>query len=430
VLTFLGQSGGFVVAILTGVLAARSLGPSGKGVLALCALLLAVFTTYGDGIQSAIMFQIGRRPEAESAVYGASLRLIGVVFVPLAILLFAVGVAVPRFATWTFVACALPFAVYAQVVSAFMLLRNKVSSTIVLGAINTFGYAAVVSPALLIWHVGASGVLAIWALMYFLSGVYAFFQMSSMMAAKPKGATTNGILVEQAWFSFKSGSVSVASFLNLRVDIFVVGLMLDTHALGIYSLGVATVEMMWQLTRPLGWTTIGRIAVAGRTEAIALTAMVTRNILAVSTLAGAILFLIAPLAVPFVYGRAFAESGDVVRWLIPGVIFYAANGTLGYYVMVKEGRPLLMFLVQAGSVVACAGITSLSIHSIGIYGAALATSVTYLLATLAKAVAFTQLTGASPLSFTILRTDDIQRYRRITASVSRGGLKALFPRRV
>jgi O-antigen/teichoic acid export membrane protein len=416
-LTFCGNSGGYVVAILTGIVVARTLGPAGKGVIALATLLLAVFTTYGDGLQSAVMYQCGRQRDAEQLVYAASLRLVGAVFLPLSFVLLIVGLALPRFAALMFVAVAIPFAVYVQMANAFFLMRNQVARTIVLAGFNTFGYAAVVVPALFVWHADATVVLAIWAVMYIAAAIYAVAGISAIIPRSAARTTTPTVLFEQARFALKSGSISLASFLNLRVDVFIVGLMLDNRTLGIYSLAVATAELLWQLSRPLGWTMLGRIAVADRATAIALTEAVTRNTLAVMVIAGAVLFAIAPAAVSFVYGRAYDESGHVLRWLIPGAVLYAVNGTMGYYIMVKEGKPQTVFLIQAGSVVTCAVITAATLHVIGIYGAALATSLTYALSSIARAVAFIRATGTSPRSFLVLRAEDIERYRRIAGKL-------------
>ncbi len=426
-LTFCGQSGGYVVTIVTGIVVARTLGPAGKGIVALAMLLLAIFTTYGDGIQSAIMYQCGNRREPESLVYAAALRLIGAVFLPLSIALLVVGFTVPRFGTLIFVAIAIPFSVYVQVVNSFLLMRNQVAATIVIGAFGTFGYALVVVPALLLWHADAYAILGIWAAMYLAAAAYAWIRVAALIPASAARSTTPAVLFDQARFGFKSGSISVATFLNLRVDVFIVGLMLDARTLGIYSLSVATAELLWQLSRPLGWSTMGRIAVAERAEAIALTASVTRNTLAVVTVAGAILFAIAPAAIVFVYGAAYAEAGHVLRWLIPGAICYAANGTMGYYVATREGKPLTIFYQQSASVIACAVITAGTLHVIGIYGAALATSVTYVLSTVARGVLFNRTTGASPLSFMLLNAGDLQRYERIAARVF--GQRAMGKRR-
>jgi O-antigen/teichoic acid export membrane protein len=187
--------------------------------------------------------------------------------------------------------------------------------------------------------------------------------------------------------------------------------MLDARSLGIYSLAVATGEMMWQVSRPLTWTTIGRIASGEREYSIGLVTKVARNTLAIELLLGIVMFALAPAAVNIVYGNAYAESGTLVRWLLPGLILYAAHGGLGYFVMVKEGRALPILAIQVTSVVVCLTITALTVHRFGLVGAAFATTVTYSFCAVAKALLFMRYTGTSLRTLTILRCEDLERLR-------------------
>jgi O-antigen/teichoic acid export membrane protein len=410
ILTFFGQSSGYVVAVLTGILVARTLGPAGKGIISYASLLLTIFTTYGNGLQNAMMYQCGRNGEKQVLVYGASLRIIGAVMVPIWAVLFTIGILVPSQAPLAYIACAIPFAVYGQVAMGIFFLENDIGATIVQAAFNTFGFALATVPALLFWHANITTVLGIWAAMYFAAAVFAMIRLNRYLPAW-NTLSTMATVREQAWFGLKAGSVSVADFLNLRIDIFVVGIMLDARALGIYSLAVATGEMMWQVSRPLTWTTIGRIASSEREHSIGLVTKVARNILAFELLLGIVMFAFAPAAVNIVYGKAYAESGMLVRWLLPGLILYAAHGGLGYFVMVREGRTMPVLAIQVTSVVACAAITALTLPRFGLVGAALATSITYGFCAVAKALLFMHYTGTSLRTLTILKSQDLQRLR-------------------
>jgi len=182
-------------------------------------------------------------------------------------------------------------------------------------AFNTFGYAAAAVPALLIWHAGCRRF-------WYLGGNV---RLLGSLRRRPLGAVPPANESPQhAGNRARASLVLVevrlgvgADFLNLRVDVFVVSIMLDARSLGIYSLAVATGELIWQISRPLSWTTTGRVAAGTREYAIALVSRVTRMILAVELLAGIVIFAFAPAAVNAVYGSAYAESGDLVRWLLP-----------------------------------------------------------------------------------------------------------------
>jgi O-antigen/teichoic acid export membrane protein len=253
--------------------------------------------------------------------------------------------------------------------------------------------------------------------MYVASALFAMIRLNAYLPAWSLGSTVATVR-EQAWFGLKAGSVSVADFLNLRIDVFVVSIMLDARALGIYSLAVATGELMWQVSRPLTWTTIGRIASSERDYSIGLVARVARNTLAIELALGIVVFALAPAAVNLVYGQAYAESGMLVRWLLPGLILYAAHGGIGYFIMVKEGKPMTIFAIQVASTVACAAITALSLHRFGLVGAALATTITYCGCAVAKAVLFMRYSGISARALTVLQPQDLQRIRAFAGARS------------
>jgi O-antigen/teichoic acid export membrane protein len=412
-MTFCTNSSGYVVAILTGIVVARVLGPAGKGIASYAALLLGLFTTFGLGLQSAIMYECGRGKSQEVA-FGTVLRLLGATMLPIAALLIIIAIRYPEHAALIYVACALPFAVYCQTANAVFLLNNDIRTTAIQGLIPTLGVGLLTVPALTIFHGGLNAVLTIWAGMFFAAACFTIIRLNKYLPAFSLRADA-GQGRALAIFALKAGFASLAGFLNLRIDIFVVSLLLDARTLGIYTLAVATGEMMWQVSRPLSWTMIGRIAKAERSQAIELTNRITRNILAVECALGAALFFLAPYAVQFVYGPAYAQSASVMRWLMPGLVIYATSGPLSYFVSIKMGKPSKPLVIQVSSVVLCAGISFMAIPRLNVFGAALATTVTYCCATMAIAAMYMRYSGSSLAAFTILQAEDLARFGRLAA---------------
>jgi O-antigen/teichoic acid export membrane protein len=377
---------------------------------------MALCTTFGSGLQSAVLSACGRGGHAQAAVYGATMRLLGLGFVPVAAVLVTIALREARYAALAYVACAVPFAVYCQIASSIFLLNNDVRTTVIAGTIPTFGVALLTIPALTIFHGGVTSVLAIWAAMFAASALYVMVRLGRYVA--PLGLRADaGLMCEEAAFALKSGAAALASFLNLRVDVFVVSVMLDARTLGIYTLAVATGELMWQVSRPLVWSTTARIAAAERGRAIDLTCTVSRHVLAVEFALGIAIFAIAPFAVQLVYGSAYAQSATVVRWLLPGLVLYAAQAPLGYFVLVKEGKPTMSLVIQCASVLACAAISILTIARFGLIGAALATTITYACAALASGALFARYTGVPPSAFLFLNGGDLRRLRQLIARV-------------
>ena len=72
--------------------------------------------------------------------------------------------------------------------------------------------------------------------------------------------------------------------------------------------------------------------------------------MSISTVAAIAGWLLVPLVIPFVYGRAFAGAVQALRLLLPGVVALAASRPLGS-VRVKEGQvvlPSMLGLVALG----------------------------------------------------------------------------------
>ncbi len=409
---FCGNSSGYIVAIITGIVVARTLGPAGKGVASYAALVMALFTTFGNGLQTGLMHECGRHGKPQTLAYGAALRLLGMTMLPAAAALLAVALLDPRHAAFAYVAIAVPFAVYAQVANGIFLLHQDIRTPVIQNAIPTFGCGLLTIPALTIFHGGLTAVLAIWAVSFVAGGTFAMIRLNAYLPPWSLASTWD-LVRSQAWFGIRSGTASLASFLNLRIDVFVVSIMLDARTLGVYTLAVATGELMWQVSRPLTTATSGRVASAERPRAIALTCTVARAVLAVEVVLGIAIFALAPLAVRLVYGTPFAETGPIVRWLLPGLILYAAQAPLLSFVTVKEGNATAALAIQVASVFACAAVSVALVPHLGIFGAALATTITYCCAAVATAILFARSTGVSIAAFTLLGREDLSRLRSL-----------------
>ena len=121
-----------------------------------------------------------------------------------------------------------------------------------------------------------------------------------------------------------------------------------------------------------------------------------------------------------VYGRAFAEAGPILRILTPGLVVYAVETFLGYFILVQVKRPLLIFSIQMISAAVCAIITVITLPRFGLAGAAFATSVTYVGVVAFKSLFFKMKTGIGIREQWLIRPDDLRpllaRLRRVDAN--------------
>jgi len=195
-----------------------------------------------------------------------------------------------------------------------------------------------------------------------------------------------------------------------------VSLMLGARELGFYTLSVGLAEMIWQLSSPLCIAAFPRIAIDDAGSAVAFTARLIRHILAIVVPIGVVCFIAAPPLISLVYGRAFAPAGEAVRWILPGVVAYAVEVPLGYYLLVRLRRPWTIVVIQSVSVVLCAAIAAVLIKPYGINGAAAATSLTYVGVVIVKGAIFARTTGTHPRRLLLIGRDDALAIRRMLAS--------------
>jgi O-antigen/teichoic acid export membrane protein len=166
--------------------------------------------------------------------------------------------------------------------------------------------------------------------------------------------------------------------------------------------------MMWQLSQPICMSSFARIARASNEEAAAFTARVVRHVLAIVAPVAIVAFVVGPYLIPLVYGSAFAETGEALRWLLPGIVAYSIEMPLGDYLMVRLARPGLIVAVQSGSIVLCAGLAVALIPHWGINAAAFATSVTYIGVIAVKSSVFSRATGIPTADLFLVNRQDLR----------------------
>jgi O-antigen/teichoic acid export membrane protein len=226
-------------------------------------------------------------------------------------------------------------------------------------------------------------------------------------------------------FAVKAGSAQVAGYVNMRINVVIVSALLGARSLGLYTLAISTAELLWLLSQPMCWAAFGRIAAEPLHQAAAFTAKLTRHIVAQTVPLAVVGAIAAPAVIGAVYGQAFEPAGRTIQLLLPGIAIYAIEAPLGYFLMVKLGRPGLIVAIQLCSIALCATATVLLAPTLGIDGAAIATTVTYLGVVVVKLTIFARATGIGPTELLLVRPSEIAslaerfvRVARVTKALS------------
>lgn len=381
--------------IVGAIVIARTLGASGKGLFSYAGTVLAMLQMANAGQSAAIAWQYTQRARPPADVLRTMTRVLSWITVPLMILLATIGLTVPHQFPLVAVAVALPFALFAQSSTGFFLADGDVRMINIQQLLISALCVAVYIPLLVFAHADLMVLFVIWVCGFVIAAIYSYIRLRRY-AAKHGGERSSNLAREQLVYGGQVSMGSAMQFLNFRVDVFIIMIMLGTSALGVYSIGIGIGELLWQLSRPLNTATFGVISRGTPSQAADATATCMRHSFGLVLLASIVVFFAAPPLVPLVYGNAFAEAGNVARVLLPGIIAYSMMPTLTTFFTQQLGKPKVPLMISAASTVICAAVTIVAIPRFGIMGGAIATSISYSLSFLLAAIYFVQKTKIAP----------------------------------
>jgi len=139
--------------------------------------------------------------------------------------------------------------------------------------------------------------------------------------------------------------------LNYRLGILILAQMSSASEVGIYTVGVGIVEMIWVIPAVLTKVNFTYSALANDIyEHAQKTAKLLRIVLLVGTVACTALFFTVHRLVELIYGAEYLRSATVIQVLLPGVwgllIFKVLNSDLA-----GRGRPRIALYVFSATLV-------------------------------------------------------------------------------
>lgn len=214
-------------------------------------------------------------------------------------------------------------------------------------------------------------------------------------------------LSEVIRYSLPSYLANMAQFLNYRLDIFFVGYFVGVKGVGLYSLAVGIAQLLWLVSGATSQVLLPDVASSeDRVSAQQRTARVSRLSLWLSIVLAGGLVLGAEMLLPLVFGAAFRESVPALMWLLPGVTIFSVANVIGSY-LAGIGKPHLNLAVALVGLVVTVALDFMLIPSLGIIGAAIASSMSYLATTLAIVVIFVRETKIPAGRALLITGDDL-----------------------
>jgi O-antigen/teichoic acid export membrane protein len=419
----------YVVALVLGlgltILLARILGPDGNGKYSVAVLLPSILSTLLNlGIGPANVFFVGRHEVSVAEAYRSNLRLWG----GLGLLGVLVGGGVIHFRAEAWFPGLDPLLLW-LVLPAFPLSLLQGFCASLLQGKQDFGRynltllatpaATLALVAVLVWglDLGVVGALSAYLGGNLYGLGYTRYVLQPYLRKKPVDGTQEYDR-QSVSYGWKAHLGNIMAFFNYRADLFLVNFFLVPAAAGIYVIAIQIAERLWILSRSVSTVLLPRLSELHEEEDLRkrLTPRVARWVGVLSLIAALVLAPIASWLIELVFGAEYQNAAGALRWLLPGVVVGAIGRVLANDIAAR-GRPELNMYTSAGVLVVNVGANVLLIPPLGIDGAAIATSISYLLNVVAKLVIYAELSGNTWWRPLIFDREDIRLIRRVAAEI-------------
>jgi O-antigen/teichoic acid export membrane protein len=371
-----------VLAAGTGILSARLLHPAGEGNLAAIQTWPLLLATLGMlGLDSALVYFIARQPEkarqfTSTAVVIGILSSLAMGAVAWFVLPFAL-----RAQPLQVVSAARVFLLIAVIYAVVGIPHGSLRASYSFTAWNLFRIApglawlCILLTFLFLGHPNAIP-LSRWYLVGCLVCGLPFLIVINRKLQGPLKPDAR-LAPEMLRFGIPSAITSIPLTINLQFDQMLIIAFLPARSLGLYAIAVAWSGGVAPLLQALGTVLFPHVSAErdiDRQGHLLATALQSGALVAVAT---AVPFaLLAPFALPLVFGSAFSPSVPSALVLVPAsaILSWSRIAEAGLQGL---GRPTIVMVAEAVAAVVTLATLPVLLHVYGIFGAALASLIGY-----------------------------------------------------
>ncbi|MCK4420356.1 oligosaccharide flippase family protein [candidate division WOR-3 bacterium] len=410
--------------LATSIIIARILGPEGKGVYSLSILLpLLLINFLNLGIGSATVYYTGKRKYALKKILGNNL-IIGIIISGIAIL---VGIIIIIFfrelffegvsSLYLFISLGLiPMSLmYIYLINILLGIQKIAKYNLVAISRELFSLILVVI-MLVGFKTGVIGGLSARIIATLLAVIIAFWwivKLSGGIACR----LNKGYIKDTTFYGIKAHTSNILAFLNYRLDMFLVNFFINPLAVGYYSISVGIAERLWLVSRSASTVLFPRVASEkDENRRKEFTPIVSRNVLFITFVGAIFIYFLSRWAILLLYSEAYLASVRPLQLLLPGIVALSISRVLANDIA-GRGKPILNTYMSAVTISVNIGLNILWIPTFGIEGAALASTVSYIVQTIGRLLIYRKISGNSIIKTVFVHRSDLKLYKRFILSV-------------
>lgn len=412
---------GIIIGIVSSIVIARALGPSGKGVynfVLLTSMLLATFFNFG--LKDGNFFYIAKKQMSVAAGYTATLALVALATVLLAIaivlwrsLLHTWFPSIPE--VWVAVGFLVftPLSIHAYMTQSLLLGTNR---AVALYALPLLVQVLTVGPVLVLLAVAGVGLAAV---IWISVGALLVSQIAAL-AILHRGRTRlleiprMSASARAVRFGFPLWIATLLSVVLQRLDQLMIVHRLGAAELGQYALAVAVGEILWSIDIPITTAMRYRVAAGTGDEAAELVGRLTRMVVVVMTGVCLLMAVSARWIIPFLYSDRFLPAVPALIAYLPAVFFLSVARVVGEDIAFQRQRRDLVVITNTTALICNVVLLIVLIPPFGIVGASLASTGAYFIVFVMNAIFHTRLAGTRLRDTLVPRRSDVLELRALT----------------
>jgi len=417
-ITFITRALQLILGIGISIIIARVLGPQGKGIYSLAILLpvlLINFTQFGIG--SASVYYIGRKKYSSKEVFGSNLIFsifisIFTIIIGLIIIFFFGTKAFPGIPRkYLLLALSLiPFQIFLTFAMNILLGLQEIKKYNLIQIVQIIIFLFLITIFLLGMHFSIKATIIAQVMSAAIACIILFFLVKKETGGLFFSFNKN---LFKDFFSYGSKTYfgNLASFLFLRIDMWMIDIFLDPFAVGFYSIAVGLSEKIWLISQSAGTVLFPKVSSETNERRLKeFTPLVCRNILFITFLIALILFLFGPQLIVLFYSDMFLKSILPFQILLIGSVAISGSRIMTND-LAGRGKPIINTYIAIASLILNILLNAILIPFHGIVGAAWASAISYIFMFILKTVIYSKISGNKIKDVIFIKKSDFKHYK-------------------
>jgi len=409
-----------VLALVSSMIIARVLGPDGRGIYVMAIFLPMLLPSLsGLGVAQAAVFQLGKGTYSQRDVLGNNLAL-SLIFgafgslLGLIVLLCWGDVLFPEVAKKYLLLALMivPMNFFLTFMGNFFVGVQRISLYNFVNSLKACVFLVLIITLLLKLKTGVSAAITAQILSYFIMAIVVLF-LARRVAGGLSLCLQKSYVKGAFTYGFKVYLGNVMGLLHYRIDVFLVNLLLNPVAVGLYSVSVVVAQKIWLISASASVVLFPKVCSEKDEKNLSeFTPFVFRTVLLITVVGSAVLWFLGRWLIVLCFSEKFAASVAPFQILLVGVVAMS-----GWRILANDlngrGRSEMNIYINATSVAMNIVLNIIMIPKLGIVGVAWATSISYTFALVAVTVVYMRISQNSIRAVLLPHEFDFSLYRGV-----------------